>query len=78
VSNSCGSTTSTAATLGVCGRCRLQRAIDPADVSYFVNVWFASFTGGGLAGDFDRNGSVEPADVSAFVSAWLGALAGSC
>lgn len=53
-------------------------AIEPADVSLFVNRWFTSLTTGTLAGDFDGNGQVEPADVSLFVGTWFAALTGGC
>ena len=53
-------------------------AIEPADVSLFVNTWFASLVSGTLNGDFDHNGLVEPADVSLFVTTWFTALTGGC
>lgn len=52
--------------------------VQPADIAAFVNAWFASLSGGTLAGDFDHNGAVEPADVAAFVSAWFAAVSAGC
>ena len=49
-------------------------AIEPADVSLFVSVWFTSLQLGTLGGDFDGNSAVEPADVSLFVSRWFAAI----
>jgi hypothetical protein len=52
--------------------------LQPADVAFFVNTWFASLTAGTLDGDFDGNGLVQPADVALFVAAWFTAVNGGC
>lgn len=81
--NPCGSTTSSPAIIAVsqaCGPADFDGngAVEPADVSLFVNVWFTSLIQGTLAGDFDGNGNVEPADVSLFVTTWFNALVNGC
>lgn len=55
-----------------------NHAVEPADISLFVNVWYASLTGGTLAGDFDGNGQVQPADIALFVQVWFAAITTGC
>ena len=52
--------------------------VEPADVSLFITVWFASLNQGTLAGDFNGNTRVEPSDVSLFVATWASGLSGGC
>lgn len=52
--------------------------ITPADVAYFINIWFTSLTQGTLAGDFNGNGIIDPSDVAAYINAWFTALTDGC
>lgn len=52
--------------------------ITPADVSAFVNDWFASLTAGTLLADYNDDLAMTPADVAAFVSQWFVDLSGVC
>jgi cytochrome c peroxidase len=53
-------------------------SVTTADVSAFVNAWFAGVAAGTRQGDFNRDGRVEPTDVAAFVTEWLSAAGGAC
>lgn len=80
VSNSCGSITSSSASVIVCrADTDCDGTIEPADIALFVNTWLASLQPPGhLGGDFDYSGTVDPADLAVFINAWLQAVAGGC
>lgn len=53
-------------------------AVDPSDVSLYMQAWFLDVTTGTVTSNFDANPDITPADVSAFIDAWFTAVSSGC
>ncbi|MBC7835273.1 MAG: Ig-like domain-containing protein [Phycisphaerales bacterium] len=53
-------------------------SVTGADITAFLQDWFADIAGGTSLADFNNSGSTTSADITAFLSAWFTALASGC
>ncbi|MBC7834206.1 MAG: VCBS repeat-containing protein [Phycisphaerales bacterium] len=55
-----------------------DNAVTSADITSFLNAWFADLAGGTTVADFNASGATNSADITAFLAAWFAALDGTC
>ncbi|MBC7833553.1 MAG: serine hydrolase [Phycisphaerales bacterium] len=83
VENGCGTDTSAVATLTVedvpCpGDWNQSGSVTSADITAFLQDWFADIANGTDVADFNNSGSTTSADITAFLQAWFAGIGGGC